>query len=130
MECPNCHQDLKAPEGEEINLVDCQACGSQSMPEAKYCHQCGKALAGDEEAADNFCPHCSETVKEADNYCASCGQSLSDGPQTADEEEGQSTPGTSAPKKRKACSDGMCIGIIGADGKCTECGKPYEESIE
>ena len=27
--------------------------------------------------------------------------------------------------KRTACSDGNCIGIIGPDGKCTECGKPY-----
>ncbi|MDI6741709.1 MAG: hypothetical protein QMD11_03130 [Smithella sp.] len=28
--------------------------------------------------------------------------------------------------KRILCSDESCIGIIGADGKCRECGKPYE----
>jgi hypothetical protein len=28
--------------------------------------------------------------------------------------------------KRVLCSDGSCIGTIGADGKCRECGKPYE----
>ena len=28
--------------------------------------------------------------------------------------------------KRILCSDGSCIGTIGADGKCRECGKPYE----
>ncbi|KQC09202.1 MAG: hypothetical protein APR62_00015 [Smithella sp. SDB] len=27
--------------------------------------------------------------------------------------------------KRVLCSDGSCIGIIGPDGKCKECGKPY-----
>jgi hypothetical protein len=26
--------------------------------------------------------------------------------------------------KRVLCSDGSCIGVIGTDGKCKECGKP------
>lgn len=26
---------------------------------------------------------------------------------------------------RKLCSDGTCIGIIGPDGRCKECDKPY-----
>ena len=26
--------------------------------------------------------------------------------------------------KRVLCSDGACIGVIGSDGKCKECGKP------
>jgi hypothetical protein len=26
---------------------------------------------------------------------------------------------------RKLCSDGICIGVIGPDGLCKECGKPY-----
>lgn len=28
--------------------------------------------------------------------------------------------------QRILCSDGNCIGIIGADGRCTECGLPYD----
>ena len=28
--------------------------------------------------------------------------------------------------KRVLCSDGACIGIIGPDGKCKECGKPLK----
>jgi hypothetical protein len=28
--------------------------------------------------------------------------------------------------KRVLCSDESCIGTIGHDGKCKECGKPYE----
>jgi len=27
---------------------------------------------------------------------------------------------------RTLCSDGACIGVIGPDGKCKECGKPFE----
>ena len=27
-------------------------------------------------------------------------------------------------EKRVLCSDGACIGVIGPDGKCKECGKP------
>lgn len=29
-------------------------------------------------------------------------------------------------EKRVLCSDESCIGTIGPDGKCRECGKPYE----
>ena len=27
---------------------------------------------------------------------------------------------------RKLCSDPACIGVIGRDGQCKECGKPYD----
>ncbi len=29
-------------------------------------------------------------------------------------------------EKRTLCSDESCIGTIGSNGKCKECGKPYE----
>ena len=29
-------------------------------------------------------------------------------------------------ENRRLCSDGNCIGVIGPDGKCKECGLPYE----
>jgi hypothetical protein len=29
-------------------------------------------------------------------------------------------------EKRVLCSDGCCIGTIGSDGRCKECGKPGE----
>ena len=32
-------------------------------------------------------------------------------------------------EKRTLCSDESCIGTIGSDGKCKECGKPYEGSL-
>lgn len=30
-------------------------------------------------------------------------------------------------EKRTLCSDESCIGVIGPDGCCKECGKPFEE---
>jgi hypothetical protein len=32
-------------------------------------------------------------------------------------------------EKRVLCSDESCIGTIGADGRCKECGKPYEGEL-
>ena len=29
-------------------------------------------------------------------------------------------------EQRKLCVDESCIGVIGPDGRCKECGKPYE----
>lgn len=28
-------------------------------------------------------------------------------------------------QNRRLCSDENCIGVIGPDGRCRECGKPY-----
>ena len=30
-------------------------------------------------------------------------------------------------ENRTLCSDGNCIGVIGADGLCKECGNPADE---
>jgi hypothetical protein len=44
-----------------------------------------------------------------------------------DEEE---TPGSDSDwENRILCSDGNCIGVIGPDGRCKECGKPYEGDL-
>ena len=42
--------------------------------------------------------------------------------------EARSSDGASdtvALEDRILCSDGTCIGVVGADGRCRECGKPY-----
>jgi len=31
-------------------------------------------------------------------------------------------------ESRRLCSDESCIGVIGPDGRCKECGKPFQES--
>lgn len=32
-------------------------------------------------------------------------------------------------EKRTLCSDEACVGVIGLDGKCKECGRPYEDKL-
>ncbi len=32
-------------------------------------------------------------------------------------------------EQRRLCSDGNCIGIIGADGRCKACGLPYDGEL-
>jgi hypothetical protein len=40
-----------------------------------------------------------------------------------------STPEDPDWENRVLCSDGNCIGVIGSDGRCKECGKPYEGTL-
>ena len=44
----------------------------------------------------------------------------------SEENEKVTSPSESDWENRKLCSDGNCIGVIGTDGRCRECGKPYE----
>ena len=32
-------------------------------------------------------------------------------------------------ENRTLCSDESCIGVIGPDGRCKECGKPYDGTL-
>ena len=74
----------------------------------------------------------------ADGKCRECGKTYEGVlPQGHDKEAGEpvviekTSPASSEDlgsddewDKRVLCSDGTCIGVIGADGKCRECGKP------
>jgi hypothetical protein len=73
------------------------------------CKECGKPDAGG--AGDP------PVVPEAAPPSA-----VADGPDAAPEPvEGPSTEWAD----RRLCSDGNCIGVIGPDGRCKECGKPF-----
>ncbi|MGD1999502.1 MAG: hypothetical protein PVJ00_02970, partial [Desulfobacterales bacterium] len=43
--------------------------------------------------------------------------------------EAEAAPDDSDWDRRILCSDGNCIGVIGPDGRCKECGKPYEGEL-
>ena len=42
--------------------------------------------------------------------------------------EGETVPDEDDWENRVLCSDESCIGVIGPDGRCKECGKSYEGS--
>ena len=94
------------------------------------CKECGKPYQGDPFEDTPFDPSgaaSDDTLSEgtafetesADDY----GDAEYDDAEYADEEE---TVSDSDWKDRKLCSDPACIGVIGTDGRCKECGKPYK----
>jgi len=83
------------------------------------CPHCHEALPS------KTCPHCNEEVPEESRYCMACGASLL---------EEEVSPGTDGDEddvldleNRILCPDGTCTGII-ENGRCTECGRPYDGS--
>jgi hypothetical protein len=42
------------------------------------------------------------------------------------EDEQEEDVGSLGWEDRQLCSDGNCIGVIGPDGRCKECGKPHD----
>ena len=93
--------------------------------------------------SDGRCKECGEKYEGAlpeDHFSASEGPtpedisfekedpSFEDLPQeTAESSEHDDSLKDSDWQDRVLCSDGNCIGVIGPDGRCKECGKPSEE---
>ena len=46
-----------------------------------------------------------------------------------EESEKEMTPTDMEWEHRVLCSDGNCIGVIGPDGRCKECGKEFEGTL-
>jgi hypothetical protein len=82
------------------------------------CKECGKKYEGDvpqmshSETGDDTV---SETV---DSETADSSSATTEMPEEI------SAPVDDTWENRILCSDGNCIGVIGPDGKCKECGKP------
>lgn len=69
--------------------------------------------------ATGICKECGKPYEGAPQAVPAAGDIFSrdtSGDVVADEEW----------ENRVLCSDGCCIGVIGPDGKCKECGKPLK----
>jgi hypothetical protein len=88
------------------------------------CKECGKAYEGKlpwGKESGNF-GHAPEESYDSDARGES-EETVED----ADTDSGdEKNPDDNDWGNRKLCSDGNCIGVIGPDGRCKECGKPYE----
>lgn len=88
------------------------------------CPHCGESVG------EITCPACEGSLPEGSLYCCWCGEKVGG---TADEVHGELADASVDDEgevtidfaSRKLCSDGTCIGVIGPDGRCKECGKPY-----
>jgi len=96
----------KSEDWEKRLLCSDESCIGTIGPNGK-CRECGKSYEGDLPAEQS----------------ASSGQSVA----TEEQKPVSSTMDTDSSDewdKRVLCSDESCIGTIGDDGKCSECGKP------
>ena len=119
-------EEASGPTDEEWErriLCSDEACIGVIGPDGR-CKECGKPYEGElpEMPPTESVPPSSESPAEE--------------AMTEDEEKDAGTDSPSSPEQssntdgewenRKLCSDGNCIGVIGPDGRCKECGKPYE----
>ncbi len=74
------------------------------------CENCGYEMP----ASD--CRNCGESVPRWAKFCPHCGE----GQEAAKAVQGEGDP--LLMENRRACPDGNCIGILGADGRCIICG--------
>jgi hypothetical protein len=101
-------------EWEQRKLCRDESCIGVIGPDGR-CKECGLPFEegpSDEIESEAFTENLKETETEEDEAVAENGEEKSD----LDLEWEQ----------RKLCSDEGCIGVIGPDGRCKECGKPYE----
>jgi hypothetical protein len=81
------------------------------------CKECGKPYEGPFDSTKI------ETV-EPDFEGAYPEDEVNEEPEEFEENDTE-TPSDSEWEQRTLCRDESCIGVIGPDGRCKECGKPY-----
>lgn len=101
---------------EEFNLEDRILCSDGAcigvVGEDGNCKICGRAYEGDIPRSTNSADPILPTAE-------SPGASIDEKPPETDLLTGENSA------ERVCCSDDMCVGIIGNDGMCGTCGKPY-----
>lgn len=94
------------------------------------CKECGKPYEGDPFEDTPFDPSLagagSEDVEPTGaSFTAEPGEFADDYPEGDFPEEEESASDEDW-KNRKLCSDPACIGVIGPNGRCKECGKRFK----
>ena len=94
-----------------------------------YCKECGKHYEGpDSIQVEQPEGHSIETSpSETDEDNSSAEKTTEPLPDEEPESDAEKTALDLEWERRILCSDGSCIGVIGPDGVCKECGKPYEK---
>jgi hypothetical protein len=79
------------------------------------CKECGKTYEGELPETDIPDPEDQPVTEDEDPAIAAAETQPTENESVSEEWE-----------NRVLCSDGNCIGIIGPDGNCKECGKPLD----
>lgn len=86
------------------------------------CKVCGKPHEGElplPPDTDPAAPDAADAETSADQPMAEKSDVFEAAPSTSPDAEDDLW------ENRRLCIDGNCIGVIGPDGRCNECGKPY-----
>ena len=86
------------------------------------CKECGKPYEG--RLPENFSRQPSPAAPDPASRTESKAADPSP-PPAAEPDGGEQAAGNEDWDNRILCSDGNCIGVIGSDGRCKECGKPF-----
>ncbi|RZB30217.1 MAG: hypothetical protein SRB1_02497 [Desulfobacteraceae bacterium Eth-SRB1] len=84
------------------------------------CNECGKIYEGHENSSDNESRQATAESRPEPETEPDSREAIEE------KEETIQTDIYSEWKNRVLCSDEGCIGVIGPDGRCKECGKIYE----
>jgi len=85
-----------------------------------HCKECGKKYEG--ALPETIVADTESRSEGEDELRADADMDAQPSVDTALQEETEADDWVS----RQLCSDGNCIGVIGPDGRCKECGKPLE----
>ena len=69
----------------------CSACGSENRPGARFCNECGAALAA-------VCAACGQGNPPGSRFCDTCGQSLTAPPPAAEPAPAPASPRSYTPR--------------------------------
>jgi hypothetical protein len=104
-------------EWEERKLCSDESCIGVIGPDGR-CKECGLPYAGPVDATK-------EETAASDLEEADPEDEINEEPEESGEHDTETQIDLEW-EQRKLCSDESCIGVIGPDGRCKECGKPYE----
>ena len=102
-------------EWEDRRLCSDESCIGVIGPDGR-CKECGKPYEGGLEIKEPLEKPEAQAAPEPE-VVVEAGEAVE--PAVSSEEDPEW-------ENRKLCSDESCIGVIGPDGRCKECGKPYE----
>ena len=103
-------------EWENRTLCSDESCIGVIGPDGR-CKECGLPF-GQEQTEKHH-------QEQQDTEAADEFDQPNDEDHTTDDEEANSREDIDW-ENRTLCSDESCIGVIGPDGRCNECGKPFE----
>jgi hypothetical protein len=113
--------DEKGAAWEERILCSDESCIGTIGPDGR-CKECGRPYDGPLPRPTRSLP----TAQPSDDYDAPEDAQADDDAIVDDDGSDLAEAPDEEWQARKLCRDEGCIGVIGPDGRCKECGRPYD----